>query len=311
MSGPQSVLGGEHAVRFYGRDEELSGYVGDYLGPELEAGGTAVVVATAGHRAAFDAELAGRGIDIYAARAEGRLRMADAAQTLRRFVAGRGLDPARFGTVVQDLTGGEPVRVYGEMVALLWEAGHVGLALELEELWNGQAERLPFSLLCAYPESLVAGEENAAALDGVCKLHAGVHRERGFPYVLDSVREARHFVVGVVESRYGPRVADDAAIVVTELAANAFQHAESAFRVAVGCSAEAIRISVRDNRPADGRPPAEPGHGLNLVEQIADSWGVELLADGKDVWARLPVVPGEQTGLPPDVPPGQVIRLPA
>lgn len=299
MAGPKGVLSeNEHAVRFYGRDEELAGCVGDYLGAGLAAGGSAVVVATADHRAAFDAALAERGIDVGAARAEGRLRMADAAQTLDRFMTGDGLDPARFDRVVRELVYGEPVRVYGEMVALLWEDGQIALALELEELWNRQAERMPFSLLCAYPESLVAGEDTAAALDGVCALHTGVHRERGFPYLLDSVREARHFVVGIVEPRYDHRIVDDAAIVVTELAANAFQHARSGFRVTVGCSAEAIRISVRDNGPLEARKlPAVPGHGLNMVEQIADQWGADPLPDGKSVWARVPVAESGEESL--------------
>lgn len=122
-------------------------------------------------------------------------------------------------------------------------------------------------------------------------MHTGLHRERGFPYVLDSVREARHFVVGVVESRYGRRAADDAAIVVTELAANAFQHAESAFRVDVGCLPESIQISVRDHGPLpDGRrPQAVRGHGLDIIDQIADKWGAEALPDGKKFWAQIPM----------------------
>ena len=144
----------------------------------------------------------------------------------------------------------------------------------------------------------MAGEENAAALKEVCQLHTGVQRERGFPYVRDSVREARRFVLGVVGPRYDQGIADDAAIVVTELAANAVLHAASGFSVAVGCSAEAVRISVRDYGPvADARQLAvPPGHGLSVVAQIADSWGTEPLPDGKAVWARLPAATEEKGG---------------
>jgi hypothetical protein len=31
---------------------------------------------------------------------------------------------------------GRPVRAYGEMVALLWDAGHLDAAIDVELLWN-------------------------------------------------------------------------------------------------------------------------------------------------------------------------------
>jgi hypothetical protein len=43
------------------------------------------------------------------------------------------------------------VRVFGEMVALLWADGDRNGALVLEELWNDLTRRMSFPLLCAYP----------------------------------------------------------------------------------------------------------------------------------------------------------------
>lgn len=165
-------------------------------------------------------------------------------------------------------------------------------------LRNKRAASSPFSQHGAHPDGPVAGEENAAAPKEVCQLHTGVQKERAFPHMRDSVRAARHFVLGVVGPRYDQGVADDAAIVVTELAANAVLHAESGFSVAVGCSADAVRISVRDYRPVDdaGQLAVPPGHGLSVVAQIADSWGTEPLPDGKAVWARLPAATEEKAG---------------
>lgn len=299
MAAVPALNDSDHAVRFYDRPEDLSAAVGGYLAGGLRAGEAAVVVATGEHRLAFGAELAGRGIDVSAARATGRLLMVDAAETLSEFISRDRIDPVRFEAEARRLfrpatRAGRPVRVYAEMVVLLWESGHVPLALELEELWNAQAARSSFSLLCAYPERLIAGDESSAALGEVCQLHTEVHRQRLFPYVLDSVREARHFVVDVVESRYDHQVADDAAIVVTELAANAFQHAGSGFTVTVECSAGEVMIAVRDHGPLNGgrRLPTPQGHGLNVVAQIAGSWGADPAPDGKSVWARLPAAPG-------------------
>ncbi|MCL2582579.1 MAG: ATP-binding protein [Streptosporangiales bacterium] len=94
-----------------------------------------------------------------------------------------------------------------------------------------------------------------------------------------------------MEPRYSRQAADDAAIVVAELAANAFQHAGTGFSVTVHCAPDEIRISVRDHgflRDGLGLPPVQ-GHGLHLVDRIAGTWGTVPLRDGKTVWARLPV----------------------
>ncbi|HUE89320.1 MAG TPA: hypothetical protein VMO26_24845 [Vicinamibacterales bacterium] len=42
------------------------------------------------------------------------------------------------------------VRAYGEMVDVLWQAGHTVAATKLEMLWNELAGTHDFSLLCGY-----------------------------------------------------------------------------------------------------------------------------------------------------------------
>src|SRR5205823_14190200 len=125
----------------------------------------------------------------------------------------------------------------------------------------------------------------------------GSEAVRHFPRALRSAREARHFVLDILSSRVDQAVAVDASIITAELAANAVLHARSAFTVAVSCSAASLRISVRDTVPLeDGQPLAtSPGHGLDIVAQLAAEWAVEPLPGGKTVWAELPAV---VTGLP-------------
>jgi anti-anti-sigma regulatory factor len=159
-----------HEVQFYGDDGELAASVASFLSEPLAAGCPAVVVATPAHRAAFGARLGA---------AAGRLVMVDAAAMLQGFLAGDRLDPGRFRDAALGLLGrvarpGQPVRIYAEMVALLWDAGQVTLALELETLWNGLAADLPFSLLCGYPARLLAQHGDQEALEQVCALHSGV-----------------------------------------------------------------------------------------------------------------------------------------
>lgn len=230
--------------------------------------------------------------------------MEDSAGLLDRFLAGDVLDHDRFGAVASGLilraaAGGRPVRIYAEMVAVLWDAGQVGLAVELEELWNGLGALLPFALLCAYPSRLMTGAETADAVREVCLLHSAVSgagppvRERSFPPERDSVRAARHWVTRLFGQGPDDALASDAAIVATELAANAVLHARSGFTLTVSRSAAAVRIAVRDGDPViprNGSTPfdVKPGHGLSVVSQLASGWAVEPRPDGKVVWADLP-----------------------
>jgi hypothetical protein len=317
----------DHVVQFYGADEELAVTVGGYLAKGLRSGDGILVVATAPHRRAFAAALAHAGIDPARELDAGRLLMEDATELLDRFLVGDVLDHERFqsvasGLILRAAAGGRPVRVYAEMVAVLWDAGQVGLAVELEELWNGLGALLPFALLCAYPSRLMTGAETAGAVREVCALHSAVSavepastaepdgtaepdsavapgdadlavRERSFPLELDSVRAARHFVTGLLDQGPDDALASDAAIVATELAANAVLHARSGFILTVSRSATAVRIAVRDSDALvhrNGSMPFDvrPGHGLSVVSQLASGWAVERLPDGKVVWADLP-----------------------
>lgn len=321
VTGLPAVGPRDHVVQFYGADEELAVTVGGYLAEGIRSGDGILVVATAPHRRAFAAALADAGLDPARERDAGRLLMEDAAGLLERFLAGGVLDRERFDSVASGLilraaAGRRPVRIYAEMVAVLWDAGQVGLAVELEELWNGLGALLPFALLCAYPSRLMTGAEAADAVREVCLLHSAVSaaeradaagpagaagpeaaapavRERSFPAELDSVRAARHFVTGLLNQGPDDALASDAAIVVTELAANAVLHARSGFTLTVSRSVTALRIAVRDGDPLihrNGGMPFDirPGHGLSVVSQLARGWAVERLPVGKVVWADLP-----------------------
>jgi hypothetical protein len=119
---------------------------------------------------------------------------------------------------------------------------------------------------------------------------------RTFAFSRDAPAAARHFAVGAVRGWGAGDIADDAALVVTELAANAIVHAHSAFTLTMSARGDLVRISVRDASPLPGGqvdgsgaalPPA-PLHGLGAVDTLASRWGVESLGNaGKTVWVEL------------------------
>ncbi len=345
-SGSSALRSHRHVVQFYARDEELAESAGDYLADAIAEGGAAVIVATQARWAGFQAGLAARGVDVTAARRDGTLVSLDATPLARLLTRAGRIDRAGFDAQVRPaiLAAGEapgPVRVYGEVVALLWAAGHVNAALELEGFWNELGREIPFSLYCGYPQQLVEGSQQHGAVSEVCRLHSAVVRgpvaseavasgpvasgpvtgipvprrpaagpplagplgraywadaARTFGGTREDAREARAFVLEMLGPWRGEQVAADAALVVTELAANAVLHAGSAFSVSLALHGDVIRISVGDTVPL-GQPdgnhwlPAAPGHGLGVVAAMAARWGVETQSSGKAIWAEL-ALPG-------------------
>jgi anti-sigma regulatory factor (Ser/Thr protein kinase) len=121
------------------------------------------------------------------------------------------------------------------------------------------------------------------------------------PGVASSVPPARHFVERTLEAWGLEHLSWTAALLVTELAANAALHAGTEFRVVVarrpGPDGERLRVEVHDGsshvpraRRASGS--ATTGRGLRLVADLSAEWGVAPQdAGGKAVWWELPTAP--------------------
>jgi hypothetical protein len=312
---------GDHVVQFYEREVDLFQVVGQHLARAARARETSIIIASEAHRQAFENELELAGIERIEARRAGRIVMLDAASTMRQFMVEGQIDRNAFRSVLGSILDeafevGRPVHVYGEMVALLWDAGDVMAAIELESLWNDLAESRHFSLLCSYPSASVTGPEHAEALRQICHLHSSVLQatpcsdapnphsglsektadfaaEPGAPgaarrFVRDGLRQWGHADEDLV---------DEVAFVVSELATNAVVHAGTPFSVGIRVlPAQLVRLSVRDASPtmstiSNSSPAAQAGSGLSLVADLASCWGVETTSDGKVVWAEFDLVP--------------------
>lgn len=168
----------EHVVEFYETTACLVATVADFVVPALRDGAAAVVVATREHRDAFAAAIRAEGVDLDVAAAEGRFTSLDAGELLAAFMVAGAADRARFDRVVGDTLdraaeGGRAVKVYGEMVALLWADGDVTSTIAVEDLWNDLALSRSFSLLCAYP--MQGFDDDArAAFKQICTQHSHV-----------------------------------------------------------------------------------------------------------------------------------------
>ncbi|HEX6681537.1 MAG TPA: ATP-binding protein [Candidatus Limnocylindrales bacterium] len=102
-----------------------------------------------------------------------------------------------------------------------------------------------------------------------------------------------------------------ARVVVSELVSNAIQHTGSAVEVTASVAGNLLRIRVHDRSPEppvlldpappDTRAPLDlRGQGLQLVASYAKAWGYTPTAEGKIVWATLPIAQAGIAGNQPD-----------
>lgn len=169
-----------HFVQFYETDEFLLDSLGAFVGKGLGSGEACIVIVTKEHREGLEARLQANSLHLDTARARKQYFALDAEETLTQFMKDDKPDPERFAQVVGEVitcaeSGQRHVRVFGEMVTLLWLAGKRAAAIQVEALWNDLARTAPpFSLFCAYPMRCFSKEENGAQLLEICQQHAHV-----------------------------------------------------------------------------------------------------------------------------------------
>ncbi len=129
------------------------------------------------------------------------------------------------------------------------------------------------------------------------------------PHNVASAAAARRRVREAMATvRVGRRLADDVALVLSELVTNSVRHASplpsGELEIAWEVGKDMVVIRVTDgggeNSPVPrGVGPEEmSGRGLTIVAKIAAAWGVEDTPGGTTVWAlvragrRHPAVPG-------------------
>jgi PAS domain S-box-containing protein len=189
-------------VQFYGDDGVLLHELNSHIGTALADGGSAIIIATAGHIDSLTHKLKSQGIDPRKAEAEGRYVALQASEVLSKFIVDRRPDRGRFsqtmGEIIARATAAsrdEKHRVvaFGEMVALLWAEGQSEAAIELEKLWNELAKTYSFSLHCAYPIQGFSRQEMAESFLRICAEHTSVVRdESSNATILQDAHLAQH-----------------------------------------------------------------------------------------------------------------------
>ena len=163
-----------HAVQFYHDDTFLIDAVGAFIEAGFQEKATSIVIATPQHREELRARLQTSG----QSGAESRVLYFDAEDLLSTFMVDGQPNPTRFMSniwpILQQATLAGPIRIFGEMVAVLWAQGNTSAAIQLEKLWNELSRSRAFSLLCAYPMSSFPNA-NHEFYHHVCQVHDQIH----------------------------------------------------------------------------------------------------------------------------------------
>jgi anti-sigma regulatory factor (Ser/Thr protein kinase) len=122
---------------------------------------------------------------------------------------------------------------------------------------------------------------------------------RTFPAIPQSVHAARRFATDTL-SGSPTSMLEAVELMVSELATNCIRHERTSFHITILGSTREIRVEVTDS--GSGTPtmrspgPDEPsGRGLQIVDMLSDSWGVEPEdPSGKTVWFTMPAAAMQQ-----------------
>ncbi|MGO8727389.1 MAG: ATP-binding protein [Streptosporangiaceae bacterium] len=112
----------------------------------------------------------------------------------------------------------------------------------------------------------------------------------------ENVREARAFIAKALSQL--PSIADEAVLLTSELVSNAVIHSNSrrpggTIRLLVTQTGRGIRVEVTDDGSELSAPSvkgdvyASDGHGLHLVQTLADQWGYLRDETGTTAWFSL------------------------
>ncbi|MFF1869584.1 ATP-binding protein [Streptomyces sp. CB03911] len=110
-----------------------------------------------------------------------------------------------------------------------------------------------------------------------------------------SASVARRLVLSVLQSWGLHQLLEAGELLAGELIANAVRHAAGrTIGLQVQRRAGWLRVEVRDSSRAlpcriVAEPGGEAGYGLQLVDDLADRWGADLLPRGKAVWFELKI----------------------
>jgi hypothetical protein len=147
-----------HIVYPYTDETHVTEAVAVFAGAGLSRNEGVILVMSADHCTPIRKRLEIEGYDVDALESSGQLACEEAESLMEQFMVGGMPDETLFKNAIAPIIeraarsadgGRRPVRVFGEMVSLLW-GDDTAAADRLEQLWNDVIETHSVALLCTY-----------------------------------------------------------------------------------------------------------------------------------------------------------------
>ena len=169
-------LSREHIAQLYSNEAVLIESLRMFTAHGLSGGEAVILVVTPSHRALLLQRLEADAVDVRAFQRQGQLLLVDAEELLDGFMVDGMPDTILFnrgiGGVIERVKpkgSNRKVRIFGEMVDLLWKANPPA-AIRVEELWNEVIDAHDVSLFCAYSTA----EPDDSLPHTLCALHSHI-----------------------------------------------------------------------------------------------------------------------------------------
>ena len=199
----------DHIVQLYQDQDFLNRAVCRFAHAGLANGEGVILVSTLPHWNGFGARLEAEGVDVEAAQERGQLTVVDADELLPRFMRDAMPDPPVFRRVFGDVLGQtrakgshQEVRVWGEMVNVLWERGNVTASMKLEDLFDQYvAKKDGVAIACGFLMDNFNSDIHARMLPRLGTNHSHLIPVEDYARLERAVDDALRETVGPEEAR--------------------------------------------------------------------------------------------------------------
>jgi MEDS: MEthanogen/methylotroph, DcmR Sensory domain len=197
-----------HIVQLYQEQNFLNRAVCRFAHAGFAKGEGVILVSTLPHWNSIGARLEAEGVDVEAARKRGQLTVVDADELLPTFMRDAMPDPPVFNGAFGDVVGQaraagryQKVRVWGEMVNVLWERGDVAASMNLEDLFDQLGKKRDIAIFCSFLMDNFNGDVHAHMLPRLGTNHSHLIPVEDYARLQRAVADALRETVGADEAR--------------------------------------------------------------------------------------------------------------
>jgi hypothetical protein len=168
----------EHVIQVYENDDIFLDTLAKFAAVGIKSGECVIIIATQNHLQSLYFRLARYTINLQELIADEQYIPLEAEKTLDQFMVNGWPDEELFEQTISAIIErgsckNRRIRVFGEMVALLWGKGKTGATVQLEHLWNRLCEQNELTLFCAYPKVGFTNDINNS-MQTLCECHSKI-----------------------------------------------------------------------------------------------------------------------------------------